>query len=90
MEKLSLMEYLKKQGYTELTDINGFLCGIKRFAFTTGLMVGLDSMGYKGRYCYHTYNEALEALLTWDGKGHPEGNWIKYKGEIEVSNPNYE
>lgn len=84
------IEYYYLQGYTCITKINGKICGLKRFIYTTGLVVGLDPIGYQGRYCYHTLAEATEALLIWDGEGHPSGNWIKYKGDVEISNPKYD
>lgn len=84
------LDFYHSQGYSCLTKINGKICGLMRFAFTTGLVVGLNPIGYQGRYCYHTLAEATEALLVWNGEGHPSGNWIKYKGDFEISNPNYD
>ena len=64
------------------------LCGIRRFVFTTGLIIGIDYWGYYGRYCFNSHAEAVSALEKWDGQGDPEGDWIKYKGESgERSNP---
>lgn len=84
---------LKSEGYTDITNIKGKgLCGIMRFAFTTGLVYGLDEFGYVGRYCYPTYTNALNALNAlriWDGIGDPkDNNWIKHKGfNADYSNP---
>jgi hypothetical protein len=84
-----LLDYLQSQGYSCITNVGGKVCGLKRFIFTTGLVVGLDMFGYEGRYCFENLSDATEALLTWDGTGHPSGNWIKYKGQSgEFSNPN--
>jgi len=63
--------------------IGGRLCGVQRFIFTTGLLVGLrfDALfyDYDARYCYETAPEAVHALLTWDGRGDPPGHWVKEK-----------
>lgn len=80
MNQAQFFEYLKSEGYTDLKIINGKICGIHRFIFTTGLVVGLDEIGYEGRYCYETKSEALTDLESWDGNGDPSGDWIKYKG----------
>jgi len=64
-----MIEYLKSEGYRELREIEGKgICGLMKFVFTTGLVIGMNS---------------------WDGKGDPSGNWIKYKGTGgERENPN--
>jgi hypothetical protein len=63
--------------------INGRLCGLQPFMFTTGLMVNLrfDDMTYEysARYCYERFEDALKALNTWDGAGDPSGPWCKEK-----------
>ncbi len=85
-----MIEYLKSEGYRELREIEGKgICGLMKFVFTTGLVIGMNEIGYYGRYCYATEQEAMDALNSWDGKGDPSGNWIKYKGtggERENSN----
>lgn len=48
---------------------------------TVAIVVGLDEGGYRYRYCYEYQQEAIWALMFWDGHGHPPGNWIKRKGE---------
>lgn len=87
-----LKQFLTDEGYTYLKEIpNKGLCGIKRFIFTTGLVYGLNEIGYKGRYCHHSHAEALEALNNWNGQGHPKSNWVKHKGrDVDEGNPNYE
>ncbi len=47
--------------------------------YTAGLFYGIDQCSHAGRYCYHTWLEAAEALRNWDGQGDPPGNWIKEK-----------
>ena len=75
-----IIKFLEAEGFTHIRVINGRICGIKRFIFTTGLVIGLDEIGYLGRYCYENRSDAIDALREWDGSGDPSGNWIKYKG----------
>lgn len=75
-----LHQYLSQNGYTDLREIGGKLCGLSKFMFTTGLVVGLDQHGYELRYCYENEAEARAALQSWQGIGHPCGPWIKAKG----------
>ncbi len=82
-------EGLLENGYSNIREIEGRgTCGVMRFLFTVGLCYGLDEWGYKGRYCFPSKSEAIEALNSWDGNGDPSGDWIKHKGEIEYANPN--
>lgn len=77
-----LRQLTLQDGYAEVQEIEGHgICGINRFIYTTGLVMRLDSVGYTGRYCYHTYAEARAAINMWDGRGDPPGEWIKYKGK---------
>lgn len=79
--KAELEEHLREEGYTYICEKEGLgVCGVFRFLFTVGLVTGIDSMGYKGRYCYASRIEAAYAITQWDGVGDPPGNWIKYKG----------
>jgi hypothetical protein len=86
----TLISFLESEGYTHIKYINGRgYCGLKRFVFTTGLVVGLDYSGYVGRYCYHSSGDAKTAINNWTGIGDPDDHWIKYKGDGEDrSNPN--
>lgn len=90
--QFDLNSELQALGYTELREIDGKMCGLFRFMFTTGLMVGLDAGGYERRYCYEHGEDALAALVAWDGAGHPSGPWIKLKGmwggeRVDLLNP---
>jgi hypothetical protein len=90
---LKLINELKKDNsYYEYKEIPGKgLCCLNDFAFTTGIMIGLDELGYYGRYCYPNKQEAIENFKNWDGNGDPKGNWVKYKGTGgERSNDNCE
>lgn len=87
----AFLNFLKKEGYFELKHIDNVgWCGLYRFAFTIGLVIGMNKYGYVGRYCYEHLSDAKEALKEWDGKNDPSGPWIKYKGEGgERVNENY-
>ena len=87
----TLKKQLLKEGYIDIMLIpNKGICGIMRFLFTYGLVIGLDTTGYKGRYCYKDLVTATMALHMWDGKNDPPLQWIKYKGEGgERSNSNF-
>jgi hypothetical protein len=77
-----MYNFLEKEGYYNIKEIpNKGLCALYRFAFTTGLVIGIHSIGYIGRYCYQLHADAVKAINEWDGVGDPSGNWIKYKGE---------
>lgn len=84
MDRLSRMplnaDTLREIGYSEARLLPGRgWCGLMRMMYTTGLFYGLDQCSYKGRYCYHSWLEAVEALRNWDGQGDPPGEWIKEK-----------
>ena len=79
---------LAAQGYNGFCERNGPLCAIQRFSFTTAIVVGLCPAGYQRRYCFEHEEDARRALAAWDGKGHPDGAWIKCKGPgIDLLNP---
>lgn len=93
MKDTEIIEYFKSMGYENIVKIDNKWCALNRFAFTTGLLVDLNVLGYERRYCFNTWAEALESLLIWDGKEHPSGNWIKCKGTfrgetVDIINPN--
>src|SRR5262245_21825543 len=66
---------------------SGEYASLQRMFYTTGLMVGRDETGYRTRFCYPDDASALEALLSWDGRGDPPGPWLKEKGRRERWNP---
>ena len=77
----NIKEELEKEGYYSIREISDKgICGLRKFVFTTGLIIGMDMVGYKGRYCYSSAKDAQKALDEWDGTGDPGGPWIKYKG----------
>lgn len=84
-------DYLADNGYTHFKEMpDGSLCALLQFTFTWGLMVGLTEFGYARRYCFEHFQDAYAALQSWDGQGHPGGNWIKCKGlGVDMLNPNF-
>lgn len=66
--------------YSDLRTLSREVCGVKRFNFTTALVVGLDASGRQRRYCYGHDADARAAPLQWNGEAHPGGPWIKCKG----------
>lgn len=76
----TFIEWLNENGYTHIKAMpDGTMCALQRQLFTTALMVGLDRVGYKRRYCYERMADAREALVQWDGAGDPPGPWVKEK-----------
>ena len=68
------------EGYWPMRSFgDGLVIGVRDFAFTTGLCVGLDLSGYRRRYCYARRWDAEAALADWDGHGDPPGPRIKVK-----------
>ena len=64
---------LLASGYTDLRVLGGVLCAVRRFNFTTAILVGLDPVGYERRYCYEHGADARAALAAWNGREHPPG-----------------
>lgn len=85
-----LTNTLTGDGFTDLRRLMGQTCAVKKFNFTTALVVGLDGLSYQRRYCYEHRADAQTALQAWDGRGHPSGPWIKCKGAgIDLLNPDF-
>jgi hypothetical protein len=57
----------------------GYYAHVVQMMFTCGVAIS-NSDWMPCRWCYKTRHEAVEALAAWDGKGHPPGHWIKFKG----------
>jgi hypothetical protein len=81
----------RESQYLHVREIPGRgICAVAYMVFTVGLLYGIDKYGLQGRFCFGSFNEALQALRTWDGIGDPPGNWIKHKGRAgEYSNPQF-
>jgi hypothetical protein len=83
-----LVSVLLASGYEDIRALADQVCAVKRFNFTTAVVVGLDDVGYQRRYCYEHQDVARAALPAWDGREHPPGPWIKCKGAgIDLLNP---
>ncbi len=83
-----LVAALEAGGYDDLRTIGEVICGIRRFNYTTSIVVGLDEAGYERRYCYEYKVDAQAALRAWDGEAHPSGPWIECKGAgVDLLNP---
>lgn len=81
---------LLADGYSDILIVGGRVCGVKRFNFTTALVVGINEVTYERRYCYEHREHARAALLVWDGAEHPSGPWVKCKGAgIDLFNPEF-
>ena len=89
-----LIQKLESEGnhHEEYKVIPGYgLCALRKFMFTVGLILNIDEHSYEERYCY-PYKYTIDALLainTWNGEGYPPGRWVKRKGRVEESNPNF-
>lgn len=62
-----LERFLLSEGYTNLRDIEGMVCGCYRFIFTSGVCYGIDFGGLAGRFCFDTKANARLFLKEWDG-----------------------
>jgi hypothetical protein len=90
-----LINSLEAEGYRSVTYVNGKgICGLKAFAFTIGLVCGIELDGYDHRYCYprESSQVALSQLLSWKlsdeevSEDPQDPYWIKKKGRVEYSN----
>lgn len=60
---------------------NGELMAVSKFAFTYGLIVGINGYGYRVRYCYEGMRDCINAFDHYqDTTQDPLGPWIKAKG----------
>ena len=83
-----LLAFLMEQGYSDMRLVPGLgVCGLHRYLYTCGIVVGLTAVSYSGRYCYASVQEAMGSFAAWDGQGDPPGAWIKYKGATERLGP---
>jgi hypothetical protein len=71
-----------ENGYRHARPIGaGRYAAIRPMAFTHAVITGRigDRIGTDGHWCYHTYPDALVALMRWDGEGEPDG-WLRSPG----------
>lgn len=91
------MKNFEEDGFYNLKYVDGKICGMQDYLFTTAIVVGISENGYARRYCYPKFEDALKAFLIFDSlQNHPEGNWVKVKGSsndgtsLDEINPNLE
>lgn len=73
-------KFYTDMGYGMPIKLDGELVALGPFLYTTGIICGMDETGYKHRFCYHTEDEAMLALLAWIGSDDEEPmNYIKRK-----------
>lgn len=65
------LEAALANGYRSTRVIDGMVCAVMRMIFTTGVFYGLDEVGYRGRFCFDTKQNAELFLKDWDGKTVP-------------------
>lgn len=71
---------LQAEGYRDFRRLEGRgWCALHDYIHTCGIVVGLTEWSYEGRYCFASSNEARDAFLAWDGRGDPDGPWLKWK-----------
>lgn len=81
---------LREIGFIAARELpDGTWIAVGRLLFTWALYVRVDMIGYDHRYCFETEADALVALATWDGVEHPNGPWIKRKGNGDILNPKW-
>ena len=66
------VKFYTDMGYGSPIKMDGEIVALGPFIFTTGIMVGMDEVGYKHRFCYHTQDDAMLALLAWIGSDDDE------------------
>jgi hypothetical protein len=64
-------KFLTEEGYTNVRVIDGVICATLRFIYTVGVCYGLDSTGYRGRFCFDSQQNAELFLKDWDGVSLP-------------------
>ena len=77
MKKLEKLEpehskFFTDMGYGLPVKLDGKLVALGPFLYTTGIMVGMDDQGYEYRFCYHTQDQAMIAMLQWIGNDEEE------------------
>lgn len=67
-----------KLGYLHYTEYpHGTNAALLPLLYTCALVTGLDTTGYRDRWCYQDAVSALAALAAWDGVGEPMG-WHRH------------
>lgn len=81
---LPLKTRLHLMGYKEAREIDGELCALHDFYTTRGIVIGIDNVGIRLRYCYQNREEANHEFAKYMSLDQPPGgNWIKAKGRYK-------
>ena len=51
------------------------------------ICTNVNEHGYMGRFEYKNKEEAIAALEAWDNQQFPPGNWVRFSGFINFTNP---
>lgn len=82
-------EWFARNGYAHPRQLpDGRWIALQQMLFTTGLVVDIAEDSWRARYCYEDPRGALADLLSWDGRDHPPGLWIKKKPD-DLPNPRW-
>ncbi len=86
-DDIKFIASMEANGYRHVRKLpTGEWAGVHKMLFTTGLFLGLDPVGWRTRFCFEHWSDAVESLEAWDGRDFPPGWWIKQKPE-EIRNP---
>lgn len=76
--QVDLLKKFEEYGYKEIHERSGSILCLCQFAFTWAILAEVNELGYDRRWCYGSYNEALDALLDWIHSDEEEpDNWIR-------------
>lgn len=78
-------EWLKSNRYFFARQIpsgpyQGSWMALTQMLFSVRLVAGMDETGWSCCYDYKNFGDALIDIVTWNGEGDPEGDWLKYRG----------
>lgn len=81
MSDAAEIEKLLKLGCGLYSDMrvmpDGAFACVARFMFTYAIIYDVNDWGYEDRWCYHSYEDARDALERWDGQAEPTG-WHRH------------
>lgn len=68
---MTVIPKIVEEEYKNVKVIDGMICATNRMLYTTGVFYGLDSTGYRGRFCFDTELNAYLFLKEWNGQTPP-------------------
>ena len=74
------LQFLLESGYREIHEVNGSVIAICQFMFTHAILadINLRDGCYERRWCYPSFEEALNYLRVWIKSDDPEPDgWIR-------------